>query len=101
MPNSLVKKAQGSGDIPSCAPQEIDDLSCSIYTAVQISPLSFDVDVVFVRAPSLTYCVLVPAEALSSKWVNLITQQYSVEWSTVTSRSAITYSMLRKLSKSA
>lgn len=79
MPNSLVKKAQGSGDIPPCAPQEIDDLSCSIYPAVQISPLFFDVDVVFVRAPSSTYCVLVPAEALSSKWANLITQQYSVE----------------------
>jgi hypothetical protein len=67
MPNGLVKKAQGSGDIPPCDPQEIDDLSCSIYPAVQISPLSFDVDVVFVRAPSSTYCVLVPAEALSSK----------------------------------
>ena len=65
MTNGLAKETQGCGGVPPGGQQEVDGLTCTIYRAVQIFPLTFDFDVGF----------LCRRNALSSNGTRRITQR--------------------------
>ncbi|AAM86272.1 hypothetical [Yersinia pestis KIM10+] len=101
--NGLTKEAQRRCCIPFGSQQEIDGLACSVHCAVQIFPLVFNFDVGFVHSPSAHHGALMSTKG----FIQQRNQTYnpavrcSVEWSTITPRSAIVSSRFRRLRASA
>ncbi|AGH75017.1 hypothetical protein ETAC_14480 [Edwardsiella piscicida C07-087] len=52
MTNNLAKEAKCDDCVPFDGQQEIDGLTCSIYRAIEMFPLCFDIDVGFIHTPS-------------------------------------------------
>ena len=62
--NGLAKEAQGSCSVTSGGQQEVDGLTCSIDSTVQIFPLAFDFYVGFIHSPSATQLAFMSVKGL-------------------------------------
>jgi hypothetical protein len=75
--------------------QYIDDLAVLVDRPVQIRPPAGDLDIGLVSEPPVTGSMTARRAASMNSGVNCCTHRYTVTWSTVTPRSAISSSTSR------